>query len=133
MGFKQLVAVLAIVVFGTLYLVVGSESVSGLIDKYADEKLKDNPDKQEQVMFFNVQYTEFTAKYSRALALLSKYSDRFTKDANRDKAQYMKAKIYDGMLDDRQATEAYKTYIDQFPDGQYISKAKIRYSELKNF
>ena len=133
MGFKQLVATLAIVLVILLYFVVGSENVSGILQKYAEDKLKDSPDRQEQIMFFNIQYCDFTAKYQAALDYLARYSAKFDKEENRDKALFMKAKIMDDMMQARAAEDAYKAYTDQFPDGKYAAKARRRFDELKSY
>jgi len=65
--------------------------------------------------------------------LIEKYLERYTKEENREKTQYIKAKYYDAMLDSRKASEEYKKFFEEFPFSKKAEKAKQRYMEIKSY
>lgn len=133
MGFKWLMAILLSLIVFAAYGVGASDKVSEYIEKYTAEKLKDNPEKQEKFEFFNIQYMDFTAKYTRAIELLDKYKLKYPKEREQAKAQFLLAKILEHSLQTKAARAAYDKYIQDFPDGEKIEQAKQKYTELKNF
>ncbi len=133
MGFKTLIAIFVVIMFTAAYVIGGSDTVSKEIEKYTDEKLKDNPEQKEKIEFFNIQYMDFTAKYDRALELLEKYLMLYPKEKNQEKALYQKAKTLENNLKPKLARVVYQKYIEDFPDGKNIKKAKDKYQELKTF
>jgi tetratricopeptide (TPR) repeat protein len=133
MGFKTLVAIFVLIMFSAAYIIGGSETVSKYIEKYTDEKLKDNPEQKEKIEFFNIKYCDFTAKYKRALELIEKYLTQYPKERNQEKALFQKAKTLENDLRPKEARTIYQKYISDFPDGKNIEKAKDKYQELKTF
>jgi outer membrane protein assembly factor BamD (BamD/ComL family) len=133
MGFKQLIIVMLVLIFGAVYIIGGSESISKYIEKYTDDHIKDDSGRIEKIMFFNIQYCNFTAKYQRALDLIERYLLVFSREENREKAQFLKAQIVDNTLDAKLARGEYQKYLDDFPDGPNAGKAKTRLNDLKNF
>lgn len=133
MGLKQLIIIFLIIIFGAAYIIGGSEGISKKIEQFTEDKYKTDPEQFEKYTFMNVTYCDWTAKYTRALELLDKYDLRFDKDQHREKSYYIRAKIHDHNLDVRKAKDAYKKYMDEFPEGKNFEKVRERYEEIKNY
>jgi len=74
-----------------------------------------------------------TAKYDRALVLIEKYETRFDKDEQKEKAQFQRASAYDRKLNTKRAVEEYQKYVELFPKGEKVKKAKERINDLKYY
>ena len=133
MGFKPLIAIFVLLILIAAYGIGGSETISKKIEQYTEDNFKSDPEKYEDYTFKNITYCDWTAKYARALELLDKYDLRFEKEQYKEKSYYMRAKVLEDNLDDRRAMEAYKKYMDEFPEGKNFEKAKQRYEDLKNY
>lgn len=133
MGLKSLIVIFVLIMFAAGYLIGGSESISKKIEQYTEEKYKGDPEQYEKFTFLNATYCNWTAKYDRTLELLDKYDQRFEKEENKEKSQFLRASAYDGKLLAKAAFDSYKKYIDDFPQGKHIEKAKERYRDLKSY
>jgi hypothetical protein len=130
---KPLIIIFCIIAFTAAYIVGGAVTISKKIEQYTEDNYKADPVQYEKYTFMNAVYCEMTAKYDRALELLDKYDQRFVKEENKEKSQFLRAKTYDNMLDARTAKGAYKKYIDDFPEGKNFKKAMERYEDLKTY
>lgn len=134
MGFKQIVFVFALLVFIAIYLVGQSDKIASKLQEYADKNyIEKNIPMHEKISFFNIEYCFWTAKYNYGLSLIEKYLERYNLEEHREKAQYIKAKFYDSMLDSRKASEEYKKFFEEFPFSKKAEKAKKRYMEIKSY
>ncbi len=134
MGFKQIVFILALLVFIAIFIVGQSDKIASKIQEYVDKNyIEKNIILHEKISYFNIEYCYWTAKYQYGLTLIEKYLERYTKEENREKTQYIKAKYYDAMLDSRKASEKYKKFFEEFPFSKKAEKAKQRYMEIKSY
>ena len=133
MGFKPLIALIVILILTAAYVVGGADSISKKIEQYTDEHYKKDSVEYEKYTFMNATYCNWTAKYDRALEVLDKYDLLFVKDENREKSEFLRAKTYDDKIEARKAKDGYKKYIDDFPEGKHIEKARERYDDLKTY
>jgi outer membrane protein assembly factor BamD (BamD/ComL family) len=134
MGFKQLIFIFVLLVFIAAFIVGQSDKIASKLQEYADKNyIEKNIPLHEKISFFNIEYCYWTAKYEFGLALIEKYLERYNLEENREKAQYIKAKYYDAMLDSRKASEEYKKFFEEFPFSKKAEKAKQRYMEIKSY
>jgi outer membrane protein assembly factor BamD (BamD/ComL family) len=134
MGFKQIVFILALLVFIGLYIVGQSDKIASKLQEYADKNyIEKNIPLHEKISYFNIEYCFWTAKYNYGLTLIDKYLERYNLEENREKVQYIKAKYYDAMLDSRKACDEYKKFFEEFPFSKKAEKAKQRYMEIKSY
>lgn len=134
MGFKQIVLIFIFLVFVGIYLVGQSDKIASKFQEFADRNyIEKNISLHEKISFFNIKYCFWTAKYNYGLSLIEKYLERYNLEEHREKAQYIKAKFYDAMLDSRKASEEYKKFFEEFPFSKKAAKAKKRYMEIKSY
>ncbi|MCX8094230.1 MAG: hypothetical protein N3E50_08720 [Candidatus Goldbacteria bacterium] len=134
MGFKQLVFIFALMVFIALFIVGKADKIASKIQEYIDKNyIETNKSLHEKISFFNIEYCYWTAKYDYGLSLIEKYLEKYNLEEHREKAQYMKAKYYDSMLNSRKASEEYKKFFEEFPFSKKAEKAKQRYMEIKSY
>jgi hypothetical protein len=131
--FKPLIIIFAIIAFTAAYIVGGAVTISKKIEQYTEDNYKADPVQYEKYTFINATYCFWTAKYERTLELLDKYDQRFVKEENKEKAQFLRARTYDSMLEARRAKDEYKKYMDDFPEGKNFKKADERYEDLKTY
>jgi len=115
-----------------MYLVIGAESTSKAIEHYSDKHLK-TEEQKEKILYFNAYYCSFVGKNQRALELINEFTDKYEKSEILDKVYYLKAKTLDSSLNVEMAKDAYKEFLDKFPDSPYAEKVKNRLNELKTF
>ena len=134
MGFKQIVFIFALMVFIAIFIVGQADKIASKLQEFADKNyIEKNKTLHEKISFFNIEYCFWTAKYNYGLSLIEKYFERYNLEEHREKAQYIKAKYYDSMLDSRKAVEEYKKFYEEFPFSKKAEKAKQRYMEIKSY
>ncbi len=129
---KQLLVIAVILIAIVLYVVTGAESVSKAIENYTDKNIKQEEQK-EKILFFNASYCSFVGKYKRSFELIDKFIDTYDNSNMLDMVYYLRAKTLDASMDIRATKEAYKEFLDKYPDSKYAEKVKNRLNELKTF
>lgn len=131
MGFKQLITIAIILFLFATYIIGMADKISMYIEKYSEEKFQEPT--IEKIALYNMQYTYFTAKYKRTLELIEKFLNKYQFSENAEAVYFLRAKVYDRMLEDKIAKQEYKNYIDNYPNGKHKEAAMRRYKELMNF
>jgi hypothetical protein len=119
-----------IILMGT-YLVLGSDNVSGIIEKYSVENIKEPG--LEKISFYNIQYMDLTGKSGRCLDLIDKYDKKY-EDNGKYAANLLliEAGVRERNMEISRARELYGKYIEKYPDAKDIDNVKEKLKEIKS-
>lgn len=120
----------AIIAFIGGYFILGSESISKLIEQYSVEKMKDP--ELEKMSLYNIRYMDLTGKYERCMELIDKYNQRYEDEGHFLKELLLtQARIFEIQMNLGKARDTYQKYVDKFPDAENVNDIRRKILELK--